>query len=114
MGLIPVMRVPPDFLDVEFNAATEVDGLIFFAHAEAVVVLKGLKRRAVVADVVDAPLNDDQILVDLWRRTPVPVVLVARVGVGESVLRAEFVDGAGFAVVAGPDAGLRAHLARQR
>jgi hypothetical protein len=33
-ALVPVMRVPPDFLDVEFDAAAEVDGLVFFAHAE--------------------------------------------------------------------------------
>src|SRR5229473_6453783 len=99
--LIPVMRVPPDFLDVEFDAAAEVDGLVFLAHAEALVVLKGLKRRAVVADVVEAPLDDDEVLVGLRRRAPIPMVLVARVGARESVLRAEQVDGAGFAVVAG-------------
>jgi hypothetical protein len=41
--LIPVMRVPPDFLDVEGGAAAKVDGLVFFGHAEALVVVKGLE-----------------------------------------------------------------------
>jgi hypothetical protein len=49
--LVPVMRVPPDFLDVEFNPAAEIYGLVFLIHPEALVVRKGLKRRAVVADV---------------------------------------------------------------
>src|SRR5437588_6001500 len=101
-----MMRVPPDFLDVEFDAAAEVDGLVFFGHAEAVVVLKGLSRRAVVANVVEAPLNDDEVLVNLRGRTPIPMVLVARVGARQPVLRAEQVDGAGFAVVARPTAGV--------
>src|ERR1700719_184150 len=92
-GSIPMMGVPPDFLDVEGDAAAEVDGAVLFSHAEAVVVLKGLKRRAVVADVFEAPLDDDQVLVDLRRGAPIPVVLVARVGSRESVLRAEQVDG---------------------
>src|SRR5260370_29835219 len=48
------MRVTPDFLDVEFDATAEGHGLVFFVHAEAPVVLKGLKRRAVVAHVVEA------------------------------------------------------------
>jgi hypothetical protein len=69
-----MVRVPPDFLDVEFDAAAEVDGLVFFAHAEAVVVLKGLKRGAVVADVVEAPLDNDQVLVDLRGRAPILMV----------------------------------------
>src|ERR1700751_5257120 len=83
---VPVVRVPPDSLDVELDSAAEVDGLVFFAHAEALVVLKGLKRCAVVADVVETPLDDDQIFVDLRRRAPIPMVLVARVGARQSVL----------------------------
>jgi hypothetical protein len=43
MDLIPVMRMPPDFLDVEGDAAAEVDGAILFSHAEALVVLEGLE-----------------------------------------------------------------------
>jgi len=35
--------VPPDFLDVEGDAAAEVRELVFFAHAEALVVLEGLE-----------------------------------------------------------------------
>jgi hypothetical protein len=47
------MRVPPHFLDVELDATAEVDGLVFFAHAEAVVVVEGLERSTVVARVVE-------------------------------------------------------------
>lgn len=53
------MRVPPDFLDVEFGAAAKVHRLVFFAHAEALVVVEGLKRRAVIANVFEAPLDYD-------------------------------------------------------
>src|SRR5882672_2140567 len=42
-GSIPVMRVPPDFLDVEGDAAAEIYGLVFLGHAEALVVVEGLE-----------------------------------------------------------------------
>ena len=41
--LIPVVGMPPDFLNVEGDAAAEVDRCVFFAHAKALVVLEGLK-----------------------------------------------------------------------
>lgn len=42
MRLIPVVRVPPDFLYVEVNVAAQVNRCVFLAHAEALVVLEGL------------------------------------------------------------------------
>src|SRR5580698_11473919 len=114
MALVPVMRMRPDFLNVEGNPAAEIHGLVFLRHAKVLIVLEGLKRRAIVAHVVETPLDDDQILIDLRGRTPVPVVLVARVCSRQAVLRAEQVYGAGFAVVSGPDTGLGAILGRQR
>jgi hypothetical protein len=47
-----MMRMPPDLLDVELDTAAEIDGLVFLAHAKALVVLKGLERHAVIAHVV--------------------------------------------------------------
>ncbi len=41
--LIPVVGVPPDFLDVEGDAATEIYRCVFIVHAKALVVLEGLK-----------------------------------------------------------------------
>jgi hypothetical protein len=64
MALVPVMRVRPDFLDVEGNPAAEIHRLVFLCHAKSLIVLEGLKRCAVVAHIVEAPLDDDQILID--------------------------------------------------
>jgi hypothetical protein len=70
-----VVGVPPDFLDVEVDVAAEVYRCVFLPHAEALVVLEGLKGSAVVAHVFEAPLDHDEVLEDLRRRTPIPVVL---------------------------------------
>jgi hypothetical protein len=71
------MRVPPDFLDIELNTAAQIDWRIFFIHAEALVMIEGLKRSAVVAYIVKAPLNYDEVFVHLRRRAPIPMILVA-------------------------------------
>src|SRR5215467_14499712 len=104
--LVPVMAVPPDLLDVELDASTEKKGRVLLAHAPFFIMRKGLVRSAVVAHVVEAPLDEDEVLVLDRRRTPVPVVLMAGVGGGQAVTRPPEVDSAGFAVIAGPDAGL--------
>lgn len=77
-----MLRVPPDLLGVEFGASAEIDLRVLFAHAEFFVVRERLPRRAVILDIIAAPLKDYEILVLLFGRTPVPVVLVARVGRG--------------------------------
>src|ERR1700685_1803644 len=100
--LIPVMRMP-----------AEIDRRVFFAHAKTLIVLESLKRSAVVSYVIEAPLNDNEILVDLRRRTPVPIVLVSGIGAWQSILRAKLVNRARFAVVAGPNAGLGSVLGSQ-
>jgi hypothetical protein len=41
--LIPVVGVPPDFLDVEEYAAAEIYRCILLAHAKALIMLEGLK-----------------------------------------------------------------------
>src|SRR5579859_13880 len=109
-----MMGVPPDFLDVEFDIAAEVYWCVFLAHAEALVVLESLEGSAVVAHIFDAPLDHDEVLVDLRRRSPVPMILVAGPGARQPVGRTELVDRAGFAVVPGPDAGFGTLLGRQR
>jgi len=35
-ALVPVMRVPPDLLNVEFYAAAQIDRSIFFSHFASV------------------------------------------------------------------------------
>src|SRR5271169_1784061 len=112
--LIPVVGVPPDFLDVESHAEAQIDRSVFLAHAKALIVLEGLKRSAVVAHIVKAPLDRDEVLVNLWRRTPIPMILVARVGSGKPELGTKQINRAGFAVVAGPNAGRGAVVRWQR
>src|SRR5208282_2901122 len=87
---------------------------VFLVHAKALVVLKRLERRAVVAHIVKVPLDHDQVLVNLWRRTPVPMGLMAGIGARQAELGTKQIDRAGFSVVAGPDAGPGALLSRQR
>src|ERR1700722_15990800 len=111
--LIPVMRVPPDLLDIESDPAAEVDWRIFLGHAEGLEMFECLKRSAVVAHIFETPLNDDEVLENLGRRAPVPMVLMARPGAGQPVLRPELVNRPGFTVIAGPDAGLGAFVGRQ-
>src|SRR5579872_6555459 len=112
--LVPVVGVPPDFLDVEGNAAAEVHRCVFLVHAKALVVLESLKRSAVVTHVIEAPLNHYEVLEELRRRSPVPMVLMARPGTRQSVPRAELINRAGFAIVARPDTGLVALVGWQR
>src|SRR5262249_9742540 len=111
---VPVMGVPPDFLDVKLDVAAEVYWCVFLAHAEAVVMLERLKGSAVVAHVFQAPLNDDEVFVDLWRGSPIPMVLVARPRGRQAIARPELINRAGFAIIPGPDTRLGALVGWQR
>jgi len=55
----------------------EVHFLVFLVHAKALVEVEGLESSAVVADVVEAPLDDDEVLINLRVRASIPMVLVA-------------------------------------
>src|SRR5579863_280255 len=98
---VPVVVVPPDFLKIEFCSAAKINGDVFLGHAELRIVGKRLIGSAVVLNVLQAELQDNQICVVLFGRTPIPIILMARVGARQAVLRAEEIDGAGFAVIAG-------------
>src|ERR1017187_3276958 len=106
--------MPPDLLDVELHATAQVNRSILFAHAKTLVVFECLVRRAVVPHIFATPLNDDEVLVDLRRRSPVSMVLVAGPGARQSVYRTKLVDGAGFSIVSSPDAGFGALGRRER
>src|SRR5215831_6911429 len=110
--LVPVVAVPPDLLNVELDASTEINRRVLLAHAPFFIMRKGLVRSAVVAHVVEAPLDEDEVFVLDRRRTPVPVVLMAGVGGRQAVTRPPEVDSAGFTVIAGPDAGFGALVRR--
>jgi hypothetical protein len=43
MPLVPVVGVPPYFLDVEVDIAAEIHRCVFLSHAEALIVVEGLK-----------------------------------------------------------------------
>src|SRR5579862_6639701 len=113
-NLVPMMRVPPDLLDVELDAAAKINRGVLFVHAELLVMVELLVGRAIVANILETPLDDDQVPIDLRGRTPVPMILMAGVCVRQAVLRSEFVDRPGLAIVTGPDAGLGALVGRER
>src|SRR4029077_14258771 len=112
--LIPVVGVPPDFLNIKLDVAAEVYRCVFLSHPETLVVLAGLKGSAVLLHIFEAPLNHDEVLVDLRGRTPIPMILMARPSAWQPVARAELVNRAGFTVVACPDACFGALVERQR
>src|ERR1017187_8168098 len=98
----------PDLLNIELHATAQVNRSILLAHAEALVMIECLVRRAVVLHIFATPLNHDEVLEDLRRRSPVPMVLMTGPGARQSVLRDKLVDGAGFSVVPSPDTGFGA------
>jgi hypothetical protein len=66
--------MPPDFLNIKLDAATQVNWSVLLIHTEPIVMVECLEGGAVVPHVFEAPLDDDQVLIDLRRRPPIPAV----------------------------------------
>src|SRR5579863_3241502 len=113
--LVPVLELGPGFGEGWLEVVADEDGIVLPLHS--VIGSDGwplIHAAAPGLGIFEVPLEQDDVFAGVSSRSPIVVILMRADRLGQSVMRAEEVDGARSAVVVGEDCRVGALFRRER